>query len=195
MILGLTGGFGCGKSSALAFFESSGWQRASADELCAEIYENAAPEFVDKLRSRWQEKVFFDDGRINKAAIAEIVFKDDTELKWLCSILHPMIAEKARKLIKNNSKDNFIFEVPLMFEYGWETIFDKTVAVYTEPELQQKRLLRKGFTLEDIRSRSAKQLPNEEKLAKADFGLINNYDLDFLKKQCKELITYIKELN
>jgi len=193
MILGLTGGFGCGKSSVLEFFSSAGWQTSSADDICAELYEQQDIELIKQLRGHWQDKVFYSDGKVNKVAIAEIVFNNDSELQWLCSILYPLIARKTKILIEKNAGKDFIFEVPLLFEAGWDKIFDKTVAVWTDTETQKERLLRKGFTINDIKNRSSKQLPNDEKLKKADFGLMNNGDLKFLQKQCNNLINSIKE--
>lgn len=191
MILGLTGGFGCGKSSVLEFFQAAGWRVSSADVICAELYEQQDLELMKQLRGRWREQVFYPDGKVNKAEIAKIVFSDDYELQWLCSVLYPLIAEKIKALIAENMNKNFIFEVPLLFEAGWDKIFDKTVAVWTDTETQKKRLSAKGFTDKDIEDRNSKQLPNDEKLKRADFGLINNGDLKFLQKQCNKLINSI----
>ncbi len=193
MILGLTGGFGCGKSSVLEFFKTAGWQTSSADDICAELYEQQEAELMEQLRRRWQDKVFYSDGRVNKAEIAKIVFSDDNELQWLCSVLYPLIAKKTKSLIEENRGKDFIFEVPLLFEAGWENIFDKTVAVWTDTETQKKRLLAKGFNINDIKNRNSKQLPNDEKLQKADFGIMNNGSLKLLQKQCNKLINSIKE--
>jgi len=191
MILGLTGGFGCGKSSVLEFFRVAGWRTSSADDICAELYEQQNPELMKQLRGHWRDKVFYSDGKVNKAEIAKIVFNNDNELQWLCSVLYPLIAEKTKALIEENANSNFIFEAPLLFEAGWDRIFDKTVAVWTDTETQKKRLLDKGFTSKDIEDRNSKQLPNDEKLKKADFGLINSGDLKFLQKQCNKLINSI----
>ena len=193
MILGLTGGFGCGKSSVLEFFRVAGWQVSSADDICTELYEQQDVELMKQLRGRWRDKVFYSDGKVNKTEIAKIVFSDDNELRWLCSVLYPLIAERTKELIEKNSNTDFIFEVPLLFEAGWDKIFDKTVAVWTDTETQKKRLLAKGFTSRDIKDRNSKQLPNDEKLKRADFSLINNGDFKFLQKQCNKLINSIKE--
>jgi dephospho-CoA kinase len=195
MILGLTGGFGCGKSSVLNFFKTAGWQTSSADDICAELYEQQEAGLMVELRSRWQDKVFYSDEKVNKAAIAGIVFNDDSELQWLCSVLYPLIAEKTKTLIKENIDKNIIIEVPLLFEAEWNKIFDKTVAVWTDTETQKERLLAKGFTIDDIKKRNSKQLPNDEKLKRADFGILNNGDLKILQKQCNKLINSIKENN
>ena len=193
MILGLTGGFGCGKSSVLEFFKAAGWQTSNTDEICAELYEQQDVELIKQLREHWQGKVFYPDEKVNKGAIAEIVFNDENELQWLCSVLHPLIAKKTKALIEKHADKDFIVEVPMLFEAGWDEIFDKTVAVWTDNETQKERLLAKGFSINEIENRNSKQLPNDEKLKKADFGLMNNGDFNFLKKQSNKLINSIKE--
>lgn len=193
MILGLTGGFGCGKSSVLEFFKSAGWQTFNTDDICAELYEQQEAALMKGLREHWQDKVFHSDGKVNKVAIAEIVFNNDSELQWLCSMLYPLIEKKTKSLIERHKEKDFIVEVPMLFEAGWDKIFDKTVAVWTDSKTQEERLLAKGFTINDIKNRNSKQLPNDEKLKKADFGLINNGNLQFLQKQCNKLIKSIKE--
>ncbi len=191
MILGLTGGFGCGKSSVLEFFKAAGWQVSNTDDICSELYEQQHVGLMKHLRGRWQDKVFYSDTKVNKAEIAKIVFSDDDELRWLCSVLYPLIAEKTKALIEANSNNNFICEVPLLFEAGWDKIFEKTVAVWIDTETQKKRLLAKGFTSEDIKNRNSKHLSNDEKLKRADFGLINTGNLEFLQEQCNKLINSI----
>ncbi|MFA6715369.1 MAG: dephospho-CoA kinase [Victivallales bacterium] len=193
MILGLTGGFGCGKSSVLACFKDAGWRTLNADAVCAEFYDRQDAGLVTALRTRWQDKVFHSDGKVDKAAIAGIVFSDRAELQWLCSTLYPLITENIRKTIEQYPGQDFIIEVPLLFEAGWEKMCDKTVCVWTETDTQKKRLLQKGFAADDIDRRNSRQLPNDRKLEKADFGLINNGSLQFLKEQCNNLINHIKE--
>ncbi|MDD5598744.1 MAG: dephospho-CoA kinase [Victivallaceae bacterium] len=193
MILGLTGSFGCGKSSALTCFRNAGWQTLNTDDICAELYERRDAGLTNELRTRWQDKVFHSDGRVNKAAIAEIVFSDRAELQWLCSVLYPLIAENIRETLERHPGKDFIIEVPLLFESGWDEMCDKTVCVWTDPDTQKARLLKKGFTADDIDRRNSRQLPNDRKLEKADFGLINNGSLQFLKEQCNNLINHIKE--
>ena len=193
MILGLTGGFGCGKSSVLSFFKIAGWQTCNTDDICAELYEQQDVELIKQLHEHWQDKVFYSNGKVNKAAIAEIVFNNDSELQWLCSVLYPLIEKKTKSLIEKNADKNFIVEVPMLFESEWDKIFDKTVTVWTDSETQKERLLAKGFTIDDINKRNSKQLPNDEKLQRADFGLMNNGDLKILQQQCNKLINSIKE--
>ncbi|QSH42313.1 dephospho-CoA kinase [Lentisphaerota bacterium ZTH] len=193
MILGLTGGFGCGKSSVLAFFKASGWYTLSADSVCHDLYNHRNPEVMSALNEHWGSGVFGPDGSINKSRISKIVFSDNSELKWLCSVLYPIIERIAKVFFEQHKGRNIIFEVPLLYEAGWEKMFDKIIAVYASPEVQHQRLLKTGFSLDNIVQRSQLQMTPELKMEKADFTIINNGNIDDLEKQCKELINTFKE--
>lgn len=193
MILGLTGGFGCGKSSVLACFKNAGWQTLNTDDICAALYDRQDAGLMTELRAHWGNKVFYPDGKVDKATIAGIVFSDGDELRWLCSVLYPLIAENTRKMLEQYPEKDFIIEVPLLFEAGWDKMFAKTVAVWTDAETQQARLLKKGVAAAEIARRNSRQLANDRKLEKADFGLINNGSLQFLQQQCNNLINHLKE--
>jgi dephospho-CoA kinase len=192
MILGLTGGFGCGKSSVLAFFRDAGWETCNTDEICAQLYQEQNPVLIKQLRQRWQERVFDTSGEVNKGAVAGIIFNDNNELEWLCSILHPLIADETHKLIELYAGKDLMIEVPLLFEAEWEDMFDYTVCVWADAGIREKRLLKKGFSVDEIKNRNSKQMPDNVKLENADFGLINNGDMEFLEKQCKKLIKHLK---
>ncbi|MEM4248572.1 MAG: dephospho-CoA kinase, partial [Candidatus Nanoarchaeia archaeon] len=115
MLIGLTGGIGCGKSTALVIFSKLGWQTIDADSICRQIYENNESNIKEILKKRWGEKVLTADGFIARKAIAEIVFVDKKELEWLNSIMHPEIIKRARNL-QAKSKMPVIFDAPLLYE-------------------------------------------------------------------------------
>jgi dephospho-CoA kinase len=108
MILGLTGGFGCGKSSVLACFKNAGWQTLNTDDICAELYERQNAGLMTELRAHWGNKVFYPDGKVDKTVIAGIVFEDSDELQWLCSVLYPLIAENTRETLERHPGKDFI---------------------------------------------------------------------------------------
>jgi dephospho-CoA kinase len=193
MILGLTGGFGCGKSTVLDIFRESGWTVLNTDSLCHEIYEEGKAEIISELQDRWGEDIFSESGKIDRKKIAHIVFSDYDELRWLTSLLYPEVKEKTEKIIDQHRNDKLIIEVPLLFEAGWENMFDYIIAVWTNPEIQKKRLLEKGFDIEQIKLRNQNQMACDLKLEKADYGLLNNGSKEELRKQCIKLINTLKE--
>lgn len=86
-----------------------------------------------------------------------------------------------------------LVEVPLLFEIGWKTRYSRTIAVWMPREMQIARLMeRNGLSREEAESRLDVQMSADAKLARADFGLINNGGLDHLRKQCFELTARLK---
>lgn len=187
-VIGLTGAPGCGKSTVLKFFVELGWKAVDSDAVCAELHADPHSGIHEKLAARWGKKAVAPDGTTNKKALAEIVFADETERKWLEGILHPFIARRADELFRSYGKDaNVMFDVPLLFECGWDRRTEQTVAVWSPPEIQMERLLARGWSREHALFRIQSQLPAEKKLELADYGLINDSTLEVLKRQCIRL--------
>lgn len=191
MIAGLTGGIGCGKSSVLRIFAEMGWTTIDADKICRDFYDNKDPRLLASLRGLWPELIDADNV-IDKRKIADIVFKDAAQLEKLNSILHPLIKEEADKLIALNKGKDIIFDVPLLFEKGWEDLFDVVIAVWIDQETQSARLSARGMTKADIARRIANQMSAQEKLERADFGIINRLGFDALREQCEKLEKLIR---
>ena len=89
-----------------------------------------------------------------------------------------------------------LVEVPLLFEIGWESRYSHTIAVWTPRRMQAERLMsRNGLTREEAESRLSAQMSADAKLARADFGLINNGGPEHLRKQCYALTAHLKSLD
>lgn len=192
MIVALTGGMGCGKSLALQFFGELGWETLSADTVNHEIYKTNK-EFKAGLQERWGLKVFDADGCIDRRAVAGIVFSDPGELEWLNAVLHPMIRAHAGECFAAKPRHDHLFEVPLLYETGWDKHYDAVVCIWSSPGIVRERLHGRGLDDTEIDRRMEFQMPADEKLARADFGLINNGSPDELYEQCQELSKQIKE--
>lgn len=186
MLIGLTGGIGCGKSTVLEIFSKLGWHTIDADSICHQIYENAESNLKEILKKRWGEKILTTEGLIDRKSIADIVFRNKEELEWLNSVMHPEIIRRAKKL-QAESKMPVIFDAPLLYEAQIENEFDAIIAVWCNASLQKARLLARGLNITEIEARIAVQLPAEKKLERADFAIINNGDFDCLQKQCEKL--------
>lgn len=185
MIAALTGGMGCGKSAVLNFFSEIGWFTLSADVLCHKIYAEQNDEFFSQLINRWGNSVIKPDGNADRKKIAEIVFANDAELSWLNAVLHPMIMHRAATIIATAKNEFVLFEIPLLFEAKLEKEFSPILCVWSSRQVQISRLLQRDISLEHIIQRIARQMPGNDKLEKADFGLINNGSIDLLYEQCK----------
>ena len=193
IFVGLTGGTGCGKTTALECFSSLDWKTLDADRICHEIYGDVGSGVPETLRKRWGTGVFSKDGSLDRKKIAEIVFNDSVELTWLNDLLHPEVLRRAREAVKNSRNEYVIFAVPLLFEAKWEKDFDLTIAVWTERETQYDRLMARGWSEKEIETRCSRQISPERKMELADYALINNGSPGFLFEQCEKLNNQIRK--
>lgn len=183
--IGVTGGFGCGKSTALEYFKKEGFPVINLDKIVSELYGN------EKIESKIKKEF----GTANKKELSVIVFLNSAKRKKLEKILHaPALKEmnsKINKLIKKKKKIVFV-EVPLLFEAKLEKKFSKIVVVKLSKILCVKRLLKKGFLKKEILGRLKSQMKISKKIKKADFVINNSKNRNNLrtqvKKICSELI-------
>lgn len=184
--MGLTGGMGCGKSTVAALFAELGYCRQDADQVVREVLLPSA-EVRDALAGRFGPGVLAESGEIDRAKLGARVFADDTELAWLEGQLHPRLRAHWDEIYRTTHGRRFIVEVPLLFEKGLQNRFDFTVCVSTSSALQLRRLEHRGVPPGIARQRLAKQLPLAQKRELADFVLLNDGSLEFLREQVGEL--------
>lgn len=174
----ITGGIGAGKSEALRAFARHGAAVVSSDEIVHGLLQE--DEAVrSALRERFGDGVFTAAGDIDRAAVAEIVFEDRAELEWLERLLHPRVVEEYLEWREELGRRPqppalCVTEVPLLYEVGGETRFDKVVAITADPELRAAR------TKVRPDERAGRLIPDEEKLRRADFAYVNDGSLEQL---------------
>jgi dephospho-CoA kinase len=160
----LTGGIAAGKSEALAAFARHGAATASSDELVHTLL--AEDDGVrDAIRERWGEDAVGDRKRIG-----EIVFQDPSELEWLEQLLHPRTRVLGDAWLHKVDGPLAVIEIPLLYETGGETRFDKVVVITAPLEVRERR--RGPFA-----DREARLIPEEEKVRRADFSYVNDGSL------------------
>lgn len=184
VLIGITGGIGAGKSTLLDAFSRRGAVVFSADDAVHELYGDQR--VIDAVHARWGDRVVAADGRIDRGAIAAIVFTDEAEREWLESLLHPLVGEAWEQFVAlhrdaNPAPDVIVAEVPLLFEAGLEDRYDATVAITAPLTVRIERAQArdrgdKRFGAE----RAAAQLPDSEKAARADFHVENTGSIDEL---------------
>lgn len=191
--IGLTGGPGCGKSEVRKFFSQfPGWQCYDADQICHEIYSEPDSPFVKQLTDRWGSEIRAADGLPNRKKIAEKVFSDEKERQWLNSILHPEIWLRLENQPGLLVAKFVLVEASLLFEAQWNLRMEKTIAVWTSPDIQMARLLTRGWTKAHANKRMQAQLPAQKKLELADYGIINLGSRENLQEQCRRIDSEIK---
>lgn len=191
MTIGLTGGIGCGKSTAARLFEKAGFRRIDTDEVIKkEVL--TQPEVISALRLRFGAQTVNPDGSVNRPEVAKIVFADRKALTWLEELTHPRLREILQQRMAEPASDPCVVEVPLLFENHLENWFDFTVCVGTTSTLQLARLEERGLPRALAEQRISKQLPLAQKLELADFVLLNDGSTDFLRDQIALLIARLQ---
>lgn len=186
LIVGLTGGMGCGKSTAAALFAERGFRRLDADQTIREEI-MPEPEVVRAISERLGPETIDAEGRVRRDKVAARVFADPLELAWLEELLHPRLSTRWREIFAAARGTAFIAEVPLLFEKGLENWFDFIVCVTADSATQLRRLEQRGIPPELARQRLVKQLPLARKCELADHVLLNDGSPEFLREQVNAL--------
>lgn len=179
--IGLTGNIASGKSHITEIFRSLGVVAQDSDKVAHAVLENEARAEI--------EKQF---GTSDRKLLGALVFADDTKLKQLENILHPIVRNKNVNFIKKHQNKICLIEIPLLFETKAEEIFDYVVYVDVTEETQKQRALARGITpakLAHILKRQHK-IPPLEKKQRADFVIDNNKGADTLT-QVKEILAKV----
>src|SRR6202142_77631 len=187
MILGLTGGFGCGKSTAAKLFAERGYRHIDSDGVVRGRVLPSEP-VMAAIRERYGQAVFSGDGQVNRPALAAIVFADDLERLWLEELMHPVFFGIDREMVRTEPSADWAVEVPLLFEKSLENWFDFTVCVACDHSSQLARLEQRGLDRALAEQRISKQLPLARKIELSDFVLWNDGSTGFLKSQVDRIV-------
>ncbi len=166
----ITGGIGAGKSEALAAFARHGAATVSSDEIVHHLL--LRPSVRDAVVARMGSGVVGPDGEIDRGALATVVFNDRVALAWLEELLHPLVAaeylewrERLGQL--DDAPEVCVTEVPLLYESGGESRFDRVVVITAPSKLRRARSV---VATED---REQRLLPDAEKAKRADYTYSN----------------------
>ncbi len=169
----ITGGIGAGKTEALHAFARHGAATISSDDIVHRLLredEGVRAALLD----RFGEGIVDDAGNIDRPAIGKRVFADPEQLAWLENLLHPLVVATYlawRELLaeRPNPPALAVTEVPLLYEVGGETRFDKVVVITAPPETRRERA-----RVTDAQEREPRLIPDEEKAKRADFVYVND---------------------
>lgn len=192
-VCGITGGIGMGKSTAAGFLLQSGTRVIDTDDLARELVLPGQPALVE-IQNAFGKNLLAVDGKLRRNELARIVFTDPAAREKLEAILHPRIRERWLAQIEawRQEKCSLAFVViPLLFETQAEVHFEKIICVASSAENQQKRLLQRGWTSEQIRQRIAAQIPTEQKIARANFVVWTDGDLESHAQQLKRILSQL----
>jgi dephospho-CoA kinase len=189
-LIGLTGGIAAGKSEALRILADLGAETVSTDALVHELL--GTDDVRDQLVARWGVEVA-PGQEVDRAVIAAIVFERPEELKWLESVLHPLVGERVREWTEQlpATADVAVVEVPLLFEGGMAPIFDATITVVAPDQERLVRASARGTG--ELEGRSGRQLSQDEKAAKATFVVENHGTVTDLERELERLYPELAE--
>ena len=192
--VGLTGGIGCGKSTAVDAFRVFGAPIIDADEISKNVVKKGSEALLE-IAKVFGDEVLLEDGKLNRALLKEKIFssKKNQALQKLEAILHPRIRENILKKIKQLAEQSppplyAIVDVPLLVEKDYQSLFDRIIVVDCLPEQQLKRVKKRdGMSSKYIQNVIKSQSSHDERKKSATDILDNTRDVDTLRSQVEKL--------
>jgi len=195
LIVGLTGGIATGKSTVANMFKDYGIPIVDTDKLSFDLLKKDSISYVEVL-SLFGEDILFTNGDINRKKLGKMIFNDDILRKKLNSIIHPKIKTIVLSEIKKYEEIGIriiIIDVPLLFETDFIKLVDKSIVVYTTPQLQVERLMDRDSIGKDYAfTKIESQIPIEEKVKLADFVIDNSKSILTTKKEFNKIIEILE---
>lgn len=188
MIIGITGGIGAGKSTVLAMFRDLGCATADADDIAHSMYGGAAAPAYRAIVEHFGTACLDDAGNVNRKYLAARVFGDSAELAWLNGVIHPLVQAEIMELAAKVAPAPLYCAVPLLYETGWDAFADKVISIWCSGKNQRARLAMRGWDEGEISRRIASQMSMDEKLRRADYGIINDSSLENCRGQVEMIV-------
>ena len=191
MNIGLTGGIGCGKSTALSFFRQAGAEVIETDAIVRQLLASDQ-ELIQSVKNNFGAEVIDGEGKVDREKLARKVFNNSEALASLESLIHPRVREYWIRALGENHPV-LIVEIPLLFEKDLQEHFTLTICLSSHPEVQEQRLKARGMSESQIQYRKERQLSLKEKTRRADIVLHNNGSLEHLKEQVEQVMKRLRD--
>ena len=194
---GLTGGIASGKTSVAGLFRSMGAYVADADEISRHALDRGT-DCYEKTVEAFGRGILCADGAVDRKKVASIVFSNSKAMAMLNGIIHPYVRETIRanseKAFAEASDRLIVWDVPLLFETGYEKEVVKTVVVTARQDIRVQRIVdRDGSTRAAALRRIRSQMPDREKVRRADIVIRNNGSLEELEQRTREVFDELLE--
>jgi dephospho-CoA kinase len=195
--VGLTGGMGAGKSTALQALARLGAAVLSADEVVHELYEGER--LREAVVERWGPELA-PGGVVDRSAVAERAFASEQDRAWLEGLLWPLVGARLAAWledVRGGGSDErtwpraAVVETPLLFEAGMDKLCDATIAVISEEQVRRARASGRGHASVD--ERVARQLSQEEKARRATFVVHNDGTREDLQRELSAILDKLEE--
>lgn len=175
MRIGITGNIGSGKSYVCALFRALGVPVFDSDREAKLLYD--LPEVRQKMVERFGANIYDEQGALDRRLMASKVFADACALGYVESVLYPVLNKRFAEWADQQGTPFVLYESALIFEKHLEGMFDAVIVVAASEEVRIRRvMMRDRCTEEQVYARMAMQLPQSEKVAKADFVIVHEAD-------------------
>ncbi|HZC71139.1 MAG TPA: dephospho-CoA kinase [Jatrophihabitans sp.] len=183
----MTGGVGSGKSTVAALLAAHGAVVVDADAIAREVVEPGTAGF-DAVVGAFGASIVGSDGRLDRPALAAIVFGDEAKRAALNAIVHPLVGQRTAELTEAAPGDAvLVYDIPLLIENDLASGFDFVLVVVADVETRLARLAARGMAETDARERMAAQASDDERRAVADAVIENNGSLEDLQRRVDEV--------
>ena len=193
----LTGGIATGKSYVLDALRRRGIPCLDADELAHGVTA-AGTEATTAIAARFGRGILAPDGSVDRARLGPLVFADSAARRDLEAIVHPGVSRAItaglRAFELTGDPPLAVVDVPLLYETGAESAFDKVIVTACPPELQVARLVGRGLSESEARQRLAAQWPTSQKTARADFVIQTDVAFEHTDRQIDEIVKALTSL-
>jgi dephospho-CoA kinase len=189
-LIGLTGSIGMGKSTTARQFADEGCAVWDADAAVHRLYAKGGAA-VAPMAMAFPEAVI--DGAVSRDVLKAIIARDATALRRIEQIVHPLVGQDRARFIEDATADIIVLDIPLLFETGGESRVDATVCVTVDAETQKARVLARGtMTDEQFSTILAKQMPDADKRARADYVIVTD-TLEHGAQQVRDVLADIRK--
>lgn len=179
VVVGLTGGIGAGKSTALSLFEEAGAVTMSADQIVHDLY--AQPRVAKKVSEHFGSQVLDERGVVDRGALARRVRRRRGELRWLEQLTHPLVAKEIQRKVKAVPSGSVVVcEVPLLFEAGYQQLFDLIVTIEAGSDTRRQRSVH-DFDLGQFSEFEQLQHSTEQRVGGSDLVFFNDGQVDAMR--------------
>jgi dephospho-CoA kinase len=195
-IIGILGGLGSGKSTVAAEFAKLGCAVIDADKIAHELLDKKT--IKKAIVASFGKAVLDKEGKIDRKALADIVFTDADKLSTLNRIIHPSVLRRAEQLIRRIKGQKrvkaIVLDMPLLVEVGWAKRCDRLVFVDCQRKLRAERSKKMGFfDKNQHKIRENFQISLDKKVNIADNTINNNSGFSSLARQVAEVFSYIRD--
>lgn len=191
-VIGLTGSIAMGKSTTARLFAEAGVPVHDSDATVHKLYENEAVAPIEAAFPGTTK-----DGKVDRAALGRRVLGDAAALKRLEQIVHPLVREASQRFLNEAEAagaEVVVLDIPLLFETGGERRVDAVVVVSAPAEMQRARVLERGVAAAQLDAMLARQIPDVEKRARADFVVDSSQGVEHARDQVNSILTAVARM-